>query len=131
MEDYKKSHALDTFGYGYYMTNTNELEYKSELEQMVLVAEATKGGGYDWDDFYAYYHTGRKRYYYVYGSGCSCNSISDGMDSLADFMDVSTQDELIRAFKREMIEKGYAWDERDLVTFTSEVKSFKEYECTT
>lgn len=93
----EQNHALGTFG-GW---RKEETEFTKELSQMQLVAAYDEGGGYDWEVFYVYYHTGRDRFYYIGDRGCSCNWISDSVASLGDFHDAATKEEVAKYFKSE------------------------------
>lgn len=93
----EQNHALETFG-GW---REEETEFTKELSQMQLVAAYDEGGGYDWEVFYVYYHTGRDRFYYIEGSGCSCNWIGEYASSLGDFQDAATKEEVAKYFKSE------------------------------
>ena len=66
---------------------------------METVITFERGGGYDWDVFFGYYHTGRDRYYYTSGSGCSCNWITDSVEALGDFEDAATKEDMVKAFR--------------------------------
>ena len=98
--------AKDIFGTSWRDEHTQEeLEFIKELEQM---------------------QTGRKRYYVIAGGGCSCNWISDLVDSLGDFQEFGTAQEVLRDFKLSHKESGYGWSE-DLINSTANaIRDFKE-----
>lgn len=56
--------------------------------------------GYSWHLLEAWYSPSRDRFYWISGSGCSCNSLMDGVSALGDFLD-GDRDALIRAVKDE------------------------------
>lgn len=113
--------ASSEFGWSYEATD----EFKEELDKMVTVTESGTGGGYEWDEFFAYWHPERRRFFYVSASGCSCNSISDGIYSLDDFESVATKEELVAALKRE---KGgsYGWSRDDRLHTANVIMAFRE-----
>lgn len=53
----------------------------------VPVVSVDLGGGYDWDEFHAWYSPTERRYFWGSGSGCSCNSFDDDFYNLSDFED--------------------------------------------
>lgn len=53
----------------------------------VPVTSVDLGGGYDWDEFHAWYSPSARRYFWGSGSGCSCNSFSDDFYNVSDFED--------------------------------------------
>lgn len=91
--------AFDTFG-GWLDENGLSAEYAADLRQMELVAHFEAGGSYEWDTYLVYYHPGHERYYYTYGSGCSCDSIRDGINSLGDFFDAATKEDVVKSFRQ-------------------------------
>lgn len=97
-DTYNNEHARDTFGHGLW-TDRPDTPFTRELDQMVLVFDGGYGGSYDWDEYLVYWHTGNKRFYWISGSGCSCNSISDGVNSLGDFQDSSSIADVIKDFQ--------------------------------
>ena len=116
---YNIQHAYDTFG-----GHTDGDVFATELRNMVLAAEGGSGGGYEWDVYYVYWHTKRERFYVIGGSGCSCNWISDDVDSLGDFQDYATRGEVIAAFKREK-EHTYGWSDADILSVVNDIRNFR------
>lgn len=112
--------AVNTFGWSY----RADEEFRTELEKLVTVIEDGTGGGYEWDEFVAYWHPEKHRFFYVSGSGCSCNSISDGINSLADFESVQTKGELIVALKREK-DTDYGWSQSELLDAINAIQNFR------
>lgn len=43
------------------------------------------GGGYEWAVLTAFWSPSARRYFWVSGSGCSCNSITDYAQAVSDF----------------------------------------------
>ena len=88
------------------MTTVSELiglyswseEDKQIVDKWQFVVSASHGGGYDWDDLYGFYDPESKRFRWVSGSGCSCNSISDEVYAPSDFEE-GDRDALKRAVR--------------------------------
>lgn len=51
---------------------------------------------YDWDRFASYYDPRTEMFYWVEGSGCSCNDLWDDINTIGD-MNVGRKDEFLRA----------------------------------
>lgn len=51
---------------------------------------------YDWDRFVSYYDPQGRVFYWISGSGCSCNDLFEDVSSLGDF-NVGRKEELLRA----------------------------------
>lgn len=49
------------------------------------VVEVDLGGGWDWEEFHAWYSPTARRYFWGSGSGCSCDSFTDDFRSVGDF----------------------------------------------
>lgn len=64
----------------------SEYTFKGDLKSLdfVPVVSVDFGGGYDWDEFHAWYSPSRRVYFWTSGAGCSCNSISDEIYSIED-----------------------------------------------
>lgn len=74
------------------MSNTelwNFLEGLVELPEMGYY-------DYDWDRFASYYDPSSKMFYWVEGSGCSCNDLWDDVHSVGD-MQVGRKSEFLSA----------------------------------
>lgn len=56
-------------------------------EDFVGVVTYDKAGSYEWDEFALYYSPKNKRYYWYASSGCSCETIWEGVDSVSEFQD--------------------------------------------
>lgn len=122
------NHATDTFRWGLWDSGSERAEqFIRELEEMQLVDDFTTGGGYDWSTFVSYYHPGSDRFYYVSGSGCSCNSISDGISRLSDFQSVRTLRELERAFRAEAKFREYDsdWSEAEVSSAVGRILNWR------
>lgn len=52
--------------------------------ELDIIVEAGTGGGYSWDDFTVLRHPETGALYSIEGSGCSCNSLYDDVNSLND-----------------------------------------------
>lgn len=70
-----------------------------ELEELIGRSEELTEVGYydyDWDRFASYYDPITRMFYWVEGSGCSCNDLWDDIRTVGD-MNVGRKDELLRA----------------------------------
>jgi hypothetical protein len=56
------------------------------------------GGGYGWDSLQAWYSPSKRKFFWLEGSGCSCNSLGKFVSSLGDFT-VGNRDELVNAVR--------------------------------
>lgn len=72
-----------------------DIEGTEDFDHFLSIGE---GGGYEWDDLEAWYSPSRRRFYWLEGSGCSCNSLGDDVSSIADFLD-GDREALMRAVK--------------------------------
>lgn len=90
--------ALEIFG-SYWRRSEPWAEFRAELDQMETVVIADNGGSWEWDEYHVYWHTGRKRFYVIDGSGCSCDGISDDVYSLGDFQEFGDRESVLRDFK--------------------------------
>ena len=63
------------------------------------VVSLTDGGWYKWVTLHAFYSPTSRRYFWDYGSGCSCTYWGMDLRSEADFANGS-KDDLIRAIRR-------------------------------
>lgn len=70
-------------------------ELNSRLEKMVELPEMGYYD-YDWDRFASYYDPESRMFYWVEGSGCSCNDLWDDVNSVGD-MNVGRKDEFLRS----------------------------------
>ena len=118
----ESNHAIETFG-GW---GNDSDEFVRDLAQMELVAGHDAGGSYEWDVFYVYYHTGRDRYFYISGSGCSCNWISDGVTSLGDFRESGDNRAIAKEFKAEYGEQPYGWTQAAVESVYNDIINHKK-----
>lgn len=66
-----------------------------------FVSVATVGEyGYSWHLLDAWYSPSRDRFYWASGSGCSCNSLMDGVSTIGHLQD-GDRDALVRAVEAE------------------------------
>lgn len=63
------------------------------------VANASANISYEWEEFLCWYSPSERRYFWIYGSGCSCNDIDEKMES-KDSFENGSRDDAIRALKR-------------------------------
>ena len=83
-------------------------------DRLIEIAEIDQGGGYEWDEWHAYYDPETRMYYTGSGGGCSCDyyeieqyvdesnglhSKSDVLGSLNSYADESCLDVRIEASK--------------------------------
>lgn len=60
------------------------------VEDFIDVVDVDFGGGYDWDEFHAWYSPSKRRYFWAEGSGCSCSYFGEDLYKLDDFSSGST-----------------------------------------
>lgn len=72
----------------------------------IPVTSIDLGGGYEWEEFHAWYSPSARLYYYGSGSGCSCNSFADDYHQLEDFESTPRKEEL-RAAALRFIDRSY------------------------
>lgn len=80
------------------------------------------GGGYDWDSLEAWYSPSKRRFFWVEGSGCSCNSLGDGITSVDDLTS-GNRDELASAVRAKYAD-GYDVSTEGLLSDLAAVKTF-------
>lgn len=81
------------------------------------------GGGYDWDEFHGWYSPSRRRYFWDYGSGCSCSSWGDELYKLDDMMNGSKVD--MERSLREFMDGAYSFVPSDVLDAVAQVKRFR------
>jgi hypothetical protein len=81
-------------------------------------------GGYEWDSLEAWYSPSKRRYFWVEGSGCSCNSLGDDVRRLDELAN-GNRDELVSAI-RAKYEEGYNVSPSDMLADIATVKTFRE-----
>ena len=57
------------------------------------------GGGYDWDSLQAWYSPSRSKFYWIEGSGCSCNYLGQDVNTIDD-LTAGNRQELTEAVRR-------------------------------
>lgn len=80
-------------------------------------------GGYEWDSLEAWYSPSKRKFFWLQGSGCSCNSLGEDVNSIAD-LEVGNREELITAL-RAKYDNAYGAKAGDLVTDIAKVKAFR------
>jgi len=96
------------------------------VEDFQHVVSIGFGGGYDWDDLEAWYSPSKRKFFWLDGSGCSCNSLGDDVYGLADFS-VGNRDELAAAVRRKY-DDSYSGRQNmatDLLNDLATVKKFR------
>jgi len=66
----------------------------------VGVVDVDLGGGYDWNEFHAFYSPSRRIYFYGSESGCSCDSFSSYYWSEDQWQQATSKQELMAAINR-------------------------------
>jgi hypothetical protein len=74
------------------------LELATQTADFQHVVSIDFGGGYDWDQLEAWYSPSRRRFFWLSGSGCSCDSLGDGVYRLAD-MSEGNRESLVAAVR--------------------------------
>lgn len=64
----------------------------------VPVVDVNYGGGYEWDEFHAWYSPSRRRYFWASGSGCSCDYFGSLAYKIDDF-ETGDRDALVAAVR--------------------------------
>jgi len=92
-------------------------------EDFQEVVSIELGGGYEWNSLEAWYSPGKRRFFWIEGSGCSCNSLGEGFESIND-LDSGSREELITAV-RNKYEGAYNASFIDGLADMAMVKAFK------
>ena len=89
------------------------------------VVSLTEGGWYEWVTLHAFYSPTSRRYFWDYGSGCSCNYWGMDLLSETDFANGS-KDDLIRAIRRFGDHYDiYGFRPSDIIDAVSEVRAWR------
>lgn len=72
--------------------------------QLVVTIDA--GGGYSWNRFHAFYDPASRRYFWIGGSGCSCDAIANMVYSPAQFQN-GDRAALLRAVEAHLDDDNY------------------------
>lgn len=94
------------------------------VEDFQYVLSVELGSGYDWDDLFAWWSPSRRRFFWLDGSGCSCDSISTGVYGLGDFTSGS-RSELASAVRAKYDESYSSPKPGDLIDDLARVKKFR------
>lgn len=97
-----------------------------ETEDFQHVVSVDFGDGYSWDSLEAWYSPSRRRFFWLEGAGCSCNSLGDDVSSIADFA-AGNRDELTAAVRRKYDEtySGGTGRASELLSDLARVKTFR------
>lgn len=90
----------------------------------VPVASVSFGGGYDWDEFHAWYSPSRRMFFWASGSGCSCNSIGDDICSVDDLENGRDRRDVMAAIGR-YFDDRYGDKPGDRVEALGEINAFR------
>jgi hypothetical protein len=87
----------------------NEMSYSSIIEEnnLVLVDSWSGQESYEWTEIEVYYSEEKRQYFWLSGSGCSCNSLWDDVNSIEDLCNGSRKN-AIDAIKR-FAEENKRW----------------------
>lgn len=68
--------------------------------ELIPVAKLDFGGGYDWDEMEIYYIASQKRFFWLSGSGCSCDYLWSDYSTLGSLQNGFREDTInaIRSF---------------------------------
>lgn len=90
------------------------------------VVEIELAGGYEWDTLLGYYSPSKRKFFWIEGSGCSCNWIWDGVNSI-DYFEFGEREELVNAVRRKY-EDGYNSNPTEMVSSIAVVMTFNTEE---
>lgn len=104
----------------------SEYRFKGDLKSLdfVPVVSVDFGGGYDWDEFHAWYSPSRRVFFWTSGAGCSCNSISDDIYSIDDLENGRERADVMAAV-RSYFDGRYDDKPGDRVEALAEVNAFR------
>lgn len=107
-----------------------DLVYRDWAEGLdfVEVVDVDFGGGWEWDEFHAWYSPSKRRYFWSYGAGCSCNSWGDELYKIDDLSNGSKAD-LERAL-RSYLDDAYNVRASDVLDAVRQVKTFRPSKAT-
>ena len=92
-------------------------------EDFVDVVDVDFGGGYEWDEFHAWYSPSKRRYFWAEGSGCSCNYFGEDLYKLDDFSSGSKSD--LESGLRSYLDEAYSARPADVLDAVAKVKTFR------
>lgn len=120
------SEALGIYDYGISWGDSDAemAQLLVDLEDLQEVA-TLDDGGYSWSTLRSFWSPSRRRYLWVSGSGCSCNSLRDEIRSIADFEEGGRQ-ALKRALRAFADERSSSFQPGDLVDALGDVEAFTE-----
>lgn len=111
-----------------YVLSTYHFKGVKELD-FVPVVSIHLLEGYEWDEFHAWYSPSRRMYFWTSGSGCSCNSIADGIYSLDDLENGRARSDVMAAVNRYFDDRHdserYATDRADALYETNSFRPSK------
>lgn len=112
------------------LTNYNWETHKEEpipgtedWQHVVTLGDA--GASYEWTTLAAYYSPSARRYFWLGGSGCSCNSWYDDATSVEAFEN-GDRDALVRAVKSFADDHEYSFPGSEASETLATIKTFKE-----
>ena len=106
-----------------YDYQTNKYTPMDGTDDWVEVADLGEGG-YEWTEFKAFYSPSARRYFWHGGSGCSCNSWRDDLNSADDFEN-GDKAVLLRAWESFAKEHPYTIQVADYLDGVEEIRKFR------
>ena len=84
-----------------------------EDNNLIYIDDISLGDGYRWVEIEVYYSKEENRYFWISGSGCSCDSLWENVNTIADMCNGSRQNaaDAIRAFAEENTNGYYSGNE--------------------
>lgn len=89
------------------------------------IASAEANIAYEWDEFHVWYSPSERQYFWIYGSGCSCNDLSDLIETKESFENGS-RDDALRALKREGDDEWSSIPKAAIRACRDKIRQFKE-----
>lgn len=80
-------------------------------------------GGYEWNEFKCFYSPSARMFFWKGDSGCSCNSWSDDIHSVADF-EVGDKIALLRAWARYAEDNSYEYTFEDYLKGAEKIRGY-------
>lgn len=109
--------TIDMELYGFY----SPLVGIDDWEHVLSIDE---GGGYDWTSFEAFYSPSARKFFWVSGAGCSCDSIGSDVYSVADFEN-GDRDALARSIRSFAEDYSYAVPAPEVIRALDAVRDWR------
>jgi hypothetical protein len=105
----------------YHLIDKNE--FQKDTKDWLPVVQYDDGAGYEWHEFYGWYSPSARQYYWLWGSGCSCNDIGDGIYGVGDFAHGDYA--AIRHGLREHLDYSYNMTANDKERLRAKLRTFE------